>query len=226
MQRNKQRSKIKDEAKWGEIGLQRTLDPTDFSKVTQISQEHAEKTFLHVREKQREKFARMSERATKVTEREKVKRIGQVISKEKWVLNFSTHELTEAERKALERGLNFSDCPSKIPRENIIAGVESALQKCKDKQGAEKARGAIASVLATAKPPKQTATKEERKAIQALRQNKNIVILPADKGKATVVLDKVEYDQKKSAGTFGGASIPKKSKKTPQSVMRAESTTD
>ena len=51
-------------------------------------------------------------------------------------------------------------------------------------------------MLATAKPPKQTATKEELKAIQALRQNKNIVILPADKGKATVVLDKVEYDQK------------------------------
>ncbi|XP_072048938.1 uncharacterized protein [Amphiura filiformis] len=39
-------------------------------------------------------------------------------------------------------------------------------------------------------------TKEERKAIKDLKKAEDIIILPADKGKSTVVLDRVDYDEK------------------------------
>ena len=46
------------------------------------------------------------------------------------------------------------------------------------------------------KPPnKQTVTKEERQAIKDLKKADDIIILPADKGKSTVILDKNEYDE-------------------------------
>ena len=184
---------LQDELKWREIGLRRTLDQEDFGKLKQISEKHAEKIFLQVREKQREKFAKYSDRKKKG----RGAKAGEgSINKTRWVLNFSKHNLTELERKALERGLNFSDCHSKIPRESIIAGVEAALRKCKDEKRAEKARSTIASLLATAKPPTPTTTKEERDALHSLSKDEGIVILPADKGNATVILDKDEYEQK------------------------------
>ena len=187
---------LQDELKWREIGLQRTLDQEDFNKLKQISEKHAEKTFLQVREKQQEKFLKFSD------PRRKEKRVGKAgdpegnISKSRWVLNFSKRNLTEPEWKTLERGLNFSDCPSKIPREGIVAGVEAALRKCNNEKRAEKARATIASVLATAKPPAHNTTKKERDALHSLSNDEDIVILPADKGKATVILDKEEYEQK------------------------------
>ena len=51
-------------------------------------------------------------------------------------------------------------------------------------------------VLEKSKPPKPNATKDERLAIKSLQCDKNIKILPADKGNATVVMDKVEYYNK------------------------------
>ena len=36
----------------------------------------------------------------------------------------------------------------------------------------------------------------ERQALKSLQDNNNIIILPADKGNATVVIDRVEYSNK------------------------------
>ena len=197
---NWKRKKLEDEAKWRQIGLQRAIDEEDFEKVNRISREHAEKTFLQVREKQREKFSRIF--AAQQNHRERNGSNAEkgchfrTPDKKNWVLNFSKHELTDTERKTLQRGLNFSHCPSKIPREDIIAGVETALGKCKDRQQAERVRATVAGVLATAKTPKQNTSREEREAIKNLQGRDDIVILPADKGNATVVLDRQEYEKK------------------------------
>ena len=52
-------------------------------------------------------------------------------------------------------------------------------------------------VICSAKPPRSNVSKGERQAIDELKKlKKNIVIPPADKGKATVVLDKEEYMSK------------------------------
>ena len=53
-------------------------------------------------------------------------------------------------------------------------------------------RADIVGVLRNAKPPKPNLTREERAAYQTLSKDENILILPADKGRSTVVMDKVE----------------------------------
>lgn len=53
----------------------------------------------------------------------------------------------------------------------------------------------VISLLKDAKPPKNT-TPEEGKVISALRHNRDLVILPADEGNATIMMDHEEYNRK------------------------------
>ena len=57
-------------------------------------------------------------------------------------------------------------------------------------------RNEIAGALRSAKPPKPNVTSAEKEALKELKQNEDIMILPADKGMATVILDKDTYKQK------------------------------
>ena len=50
--------------------------------------------------------------------------------------------------------------------------------------------------LKKSKPLKPNISKSERQAIKSLQDDNNIIILPEDKGNATVVLDRVEYSNK------------------------------
>ena len=51
-------------------------------------------------------------------------------------------------------------------------------------------------LLRAAKPCKQNISKGERQALKELKSDESIMILAADKGKATVILDREEYDKK------------------------------
>ena len=106
------------------------------------------------------------------------------------------HAPKKKKKTALERGFNFATVPAKIPKEDIIAGVEVALrhQKKQPQERQERARAAVANLLRTAKPPPTNLTKEERKGMKELR-DKPVTILCADKGKATVVLDTSAYEK-------------------------------
>ena len=46
------------------------------------------------------------------------------------------------------------------------------------------------------KPPKSNITSKERTALNSLNKDKDIVILKADKGRTTVVLNRSDYEQK------------------------------
>ena len=50
--------------------------------------------------------------------------------------------------------------------------------------------------LEKSKPPKPNISKRERQALKSLQDDDSIIILPADKGNATVVMDRVEYSNK------------------------------
>ncbi|KAJ0059974.1 hypothetical protein NL108_017154, partial [Boleophthalmus pectinirostris] len=57
----------------------------------------------------------------------------------------------------------------------------------------------VTGILKTAKLPRSNITKEERKAINHMRKDNTITILPADKGRTTVILDQEytkTYEQK------------------------------
>ena len=64
------------------------------------------------------------------------------------------------------------------------------------KEDGQLLREGIKKCLEDAKPTKSTLNREEREAIKELKKDEDIVILPADKGNATVVMDKEQYDRK------------------------------
>ena len=107
----------------------------------------------------------------------------------------SAHELTNE-----QKGLNFAPTQKSVPRTEIIAGVETALQSCAkiNAEKAERTRASLAAIIRNAAPPKPNVTPGERLAMRALSQNKDIIIVPADKGNATVVLSTDDYEQKAS----------------------------
>ena len=54
----------------------------------------------------------------------------------------------------------------------------------------------VSSVLKSAKPPRKNLTGKQHKTIRSLRRDKDIIILPADKGNATVVMNRSDYTAK------------------------------
>jgi len=85
-----------------------------------------------------------------------------------------------------------------IPATEIIAMVESAVRSL-DAERADSVRRAANTTLQQAEPPKPNITKEERDALKSLKQDNTIMILPVDKGRASVVLDTDTYHSKMSA---------------------------
>ena len=51
----------------------------------------------------------------------------------------------------------------------------------------------VAEILREAKPSKDNMTKREQIALKTLKKDPEIIITPADKGKALVVMDRKEY---------------------------------
>ena len=54
----------------------------------------------------------------------------------------------------------------------------------------------MTSTLQSASLPNSNLTPDEQKALKRLKTDENIVILPADKGRVTVVMDKTDYNDK------------------------------
>ncbi|XP_072020328.1 uncharacterized protein [Amphiura filiformis] len=113
----------------------------------------------------------------------------------KWVVNLSKYKLNAAQTSVLTKGLNYAISPPKIPAEEFVLATELAWKHLPLADGIQ-LRAKIASTLKSSKVPEQNVTKEERKAIKDLKKAEDIIILPADKGKSTVVLDRVDYDEK------------------------------
>ena len=114
---------------------------------------------------------------------------------ERWVVNKSSRILSPDEQSLLARGMNFAVAPSKIPVVDLIVSVESTVRKL-DKSDTEQVRSEAAKIIGSSHPPKSNLSKGEQIALKALRRDDNIVILPADKGRCTVVMDTVAYHDK------------------------------
>ncbi len=91
--------------------------------------------------------------------------------------------------------MNFAVSSQKILKVEIIASTESTARKL-NKEDGQQLRTGVALILQKSKPPKSNISKKQHKALTNLKRNKNIVILPADKGNATVVMDRYEYKMK------------------------------
>ena len=85
----------------------------------------------------------------------------------------------------------------------------------------DKLRADITGVLKSAKVPKQNITRQERTALKGLQKEKSITILPADKGKATFIMETREY-QEKMKEMLNDEATYEKLKKDPTKTYKAE----
>ena len=114
---------------------------------------------------------------------------------ERWVHNKSSKTFDEVTTSLLRRGLNFAVTPKHFPTEDIITSTELACKNL-DATTAANLRSEVARVVKKRKNLKPNVPLEEIKALQELKKQDDIMILPADKGKATVILDKSDYENK------------------------------
>ncbi len=87
-----------------------------------------------------------------------------------------------------------------MPIVDIIAETESAIHKAKlPRNEAETLRTRVVASVNNTKLPKSNISKQEWESLRSLSKNESILILPADKGRCTVVLDRTQHDEKAKA---------------------------
>ncbi|XP_011859451.1 PREDICTED: uncharacterized protein LOC105556945 [Vollenhovia emeryi] len=129
------------------------------------------------------------------------------------VKNLSSQTLSPAETAILAKGHNFAVTPSRIPTEEIISQIETAIFHLPPEAG-NNIRQQSAQILRKAKLSIQNINREERLALRSIKQNDDILILPADKGNTTVVMDKKDYHNKVNT-LLSDAQVYKKLKRDP-----------
>ncbi|XP_050549769.1 uncharacterized protein LOC126910700 [Spodoptera frugiperda] len=113
------------------------------------------------------------------------------------VVNLSNKVLSQGALRVLERGLNFAPTPNHIPYEEVIGSVEEVIRRNQiPASDADVLRQDTAVALRHAKLPTPNITAEEKAALRNLRQDEDVLVLKADKGNATVVMNVTEYDEK------------------------------
>ncbi|XP_054861960.1 uncharacterized protein LOC129347772 [Amphiprion ocellaris] len=119
---------------------------------------------------------------------------------DKWVKNLSDRELTPAERGVLAKGLNFAVTPDELPVVDLVTATESAIRNNRlSETEAEQIRLKVSAALSSAKLPPSNISAQEKRALTTLQKDPNITILPADKGRCTVILNTADYHSKVSS---------------------------
>ena len=85
--------------------------------------------------------------------------------------------------------------PITLPIKDIITAVEDAVKDL-EKEEAATTCAKVSLILQNSKSPKDNLSKNERKALKELQSDTSIVILPADKGRSTVILNRENYLEK------------------------------
>nr|VZI39111.1 unnamed protein product [Spirometra erinaceieuropaei] len=113
---------------------------------------------------------------------------------DKRVHNLSSKELTKDQMQVLRHEASFNTADAKPV--NMIAAVESILCQTEATEETKNLIGHQVSSLLMAHRPREVLSKVERDAPRELKADKDLVIVPADKGRATVLLDRTDYLQK------------------------------
>ncbi|XP_072017463.1 uncharacterized protein [Amphiura filiformis] len=175
--------------------------PADVYTEAKIWCTHArEATWKTCETRQRKKFALLQERSKSrklASTLTAVDHADQKRIKERWVVNKSDRSLNDNELSVLQRGLNFSVVPSTVPTAEFITGIETACHVLgPNSDTSTLLRSDCVRIIKDCKLPKSNISKEERAALRDLKSDNSILILPADKGRATVILNKKTYLEK------------------------------
>ena len=90
--------------------------------------------------------------------------------------------------------------PQFIPKAYIVASVEANITRARaTEEQATKAHVGVVRTLRHAKPPPSNTLPGESRAVRQLASDKDIIVLPADEGRATVVMNRSDYSTKMQA---------------------------
>ena len=120
------------------------------------------------------------------------------LTKKNWIKNISNYNPTSFEKKVLEKGLNYAIPNFKRDVPKFIATVEGITNEIRDISLEEKTilRHQICIAINSAPKKFSNISKVERDAIKSLKSNSDIMIVPADKGCATVIINTNDYKEK------------------------------
>ena len=166
-----------------------SITPEEFHLVEKIHENSYKKSFDLIKKRHIQKFDELISK-NKITQS-----ATNITDKKKWVINMSSRQLTHIETDLLSKGLNFSITSKDTPNKDIIATIEDAVKDL-EKEEADTIRAKISLTLLNSKPPKDNLSKDKRKTLKELQSDTSIVILPADKGRSTVILNREDYLEK------------------------------
>ncbi|BHF61814.1 hypothetical protein SprV_0100479200 [Sparganum proliferum] len=112
----------------------------------------------------------------------------------KLVQNLSSNELTKDQMQVLRHEASFNTADTKPV--NMIAAVKSVLCQTVATEETKSLIRHQESSLLMAHRPREVLSKVERDALRELKAYKDLHIVPADKGRSTVVLARKDYLQK------------------------------
>jgi hypothetical protein len=186
-------SKLQDDLQNLESVLFSAIEETKHPEVKQHILRMRTNEFENVKDKQRDKFAKLV--VAKHEREREIQQDGSDIDQNRWVVNKSDKVLNANEQSVLRKGLNFAVTPKELPTKDYIVSTEIACRNLPAAK-AQSLRSEVVKCVRKAKPPKSNIKSSERKALFELKKDKNIIILPADKGRATVVLNTSDYESK------------------------------
>jgi len=167
------------------------LSQDQLDSLQEVVEHNSHKLMKSIKEKHKRKIDKMMNKKTFTSESSSTK-----IDKSRWVKNISDRNLSNIETSALEHGFGYSVTPKSIPAGNILASIESGIFNLNE-ISKQQIRSSVTNILRNSKPQKESnISKDEVKALINLKKDKNIVVLPADKGKAIVVMNRRDYQEK------------------------------
>jgi hypothetical protein len=110
------------------------------------------------------------------------------------VVNLSDVTLEDAAYSALGKGLNYAVAHAVLPIEDFLSGEEKAVGALPEK-AAEEVRQETVRILKASRKPEDNLSGAERRTLRTQRTNADLTALPADKGKAAVVLNTSDYNR-------------------------------
>ena len=128
------------------------------------------------------------------------------LDRDKVVKNISKCPLSITETEVLALGLNFVVTPARLPISDFVTGIEAATGRLTPEM-AHHLKTEATEYLKKKRTPcaPSNLVKQHREALNKLRRDGSIIILPADKGNATVVMDKIDYRNKMQELLEGGS---------------------
>ena len=118
-----------------------------------------------------------------------------LVNRTRWLVNLSNTISDKDKEEVLKLGPKFAPAPKRIPYTDIAAGVEAATHKAKlSSEVAEELTARVCAAVQKAPQPEKNLTGQQLRAVGSLKKKReSIVILKADKGNATVMMNREEY---------------------------------